>query len=131
MPYFVRFDEGTDHHSMAQLFEVGPEAGELGWYSVDGDILGKHYKLVDGNAKAMTEKQYETWFAAKRLSGAQESARHIRTGLLVQSDWAELPTTPMSDEKRAEWATYRQALRDFPTLVTDPDNLPALPVAPN
>ena len=41
--------------------------------------------------------------------------RIIRNRLLAESDWTQLPDTPVD---RAAWATYRQALRDFPATWT-------------
>ena len=41
--------------------------------------------------------------------------RDRRHGLLSASDWTQLPNSPLSDSKKAEWATYRQALRDMTT----------------
>ena len=40
-----------------------------------------------------------------------ERMRHHRDRLLAESDWTQLPDTPVD---RAAWAKYRQALRDFP-----------------
>lgn len=40
--------------------------------------------------------------------------RQQRIGLLASSDWTQMPDSPLSDAKRAEWAAYRQALRDLP-----------------
>lgn len=40
--------------------------------------------------------------------------RQYRIGLLASSDWTQMPDSPLSDAKRAEWAAYRQALRDLP-----------------
>jgi len=37
----------------------------------------------------------------------------VRFNLLQNSDWTQLPDVQMTAEKRAEWATYRQALRDL------------------
>jgi len=37
-----------------------------------------------------------------------------RNNRLTASDWTQMPDSPLSDEKKAEWATYRQALRDLP-----------------
>ena len=34
---------------------------------------------------------------------------------LQQSDWSVLADTALTDEKAAEWRTYRQALRDLPS----------------
>lgn len=33
---------------------------------------------------------------------------------LIASDWTQCADCPLSAEKKAEWATYRQALRDIP-----------------
>ena len=40
-----------------------------------------------------------------------------RNGKLKDSDWTQLPDSPLSDSKKAEWATYRQALRDIPNTL--------------
>ena len=37
--------------------------------------------------------------------------RQIRNSLLVDSDWTQIPDAPAD---AVAWATYRQALRDFP-----------------
>ena len=39
--------------------------------------------------------------------------RAIRSPMLQESDWTQLPDSPLTETKRAEWATYRQALRDI------------------
>ena len=41
--------------------------------------------------------------------------RDSRDGLLQGSDWTQMPDSALSNSKKAEWATYRQKLRDFPT----------------
>jgi len=40
--------------------------------------------------------------------------RQRRIGLLSSSDWTQSADSPLSAEKKAEWAAYRQALRDLP-----------------
>ena len=37
-----------------------------------------------------------------------------RNALLAESDWTQFVDSPLTDKKKAEWATYRQALRDLP-----------------
>ena len=39
--------------------------------------------------------------------------RQHRNLLLGQSDWTQAVDSPLSDSKKAEWKTYRQALRDL------------------
>ena len=51
----------------------------------------------------------------------QTFMRNKRNALLVQSDWTQMPDSPLSDSKKQEWATYRQALRDFPSTWTPSD----------
>ena len=44
--------------------------------------------------------------------------RKKRDQLLAESDIKVLPDSPMTDSKRNEWKTYRQALRDLPASST-------------
>ncbi len=41
--------------------------------------------------------------------------RRQRDILLNESDWTRLDDNGLSSDKKAEWATYRQALRDLPS----------------
>lgn len=49
--------------------------------------------------------------------------RQIRDDLLAMSDWTQLPDVALSDEKKAEWAVYRQQLRDLNVNGDDPTEL--------
>ena len=44
--------------------------------------------------------------------------RKKRDQLLAESDIKVLPDSPMTDSKRNEWKTYREALRDLPASST-------------
>jgi len=43
--------------------------------------------------------------------------RNKRDKLLQQSDWTQMPDSPLTEEKKQEWQTYRQALRDLPQTI--------------
>lgn len=45
--------------------------------------------------------------------------RDMRDDLLQDCDWTQMPDSPLSDTKKTEWATYRQALRDLPSSYTN------------
>ena len=45
--------------------------------------------------------------------------RNKRNELLKESDWTQVNDCPLSDSKKAEWATYRQELRDLTTTYLD------------
>ena len=49
----------------------------------------------------------------KGVESASEYARKTRNSLLTDCDWTQGVDSPLSDAKKTEWATYRQALRDF------------------
>jgi hypothetical protein len=56
-------------------------------------------------------------------------SRGRRNEKLAACDWTQGLDTPLSDSKRAEWATYRQTLRDLPSSTPDVNALewPATP----
>ena len=37
-----------------------------------------------------------------------------RNRKLKDSDWTQMPDSPLTDLKKTEWATYRQQLREIP-----------------
>ncbi len=61
--------------------------------------------------------------------------RTERNRILMQSDWALMPDSPLSDEQKEEMRAYRKALRDFPstldmTQVMSPQDVEDWPVHP-
>ena len=71
----------------------------LGKYPNIGD------KVVDGVIPGMAEREVEL----DNIGALAE-----RNQLLSESDWTQLPDSPLTTEKKTEWATYRQQLRDMP-----------------
>ena len=45
--------------------------------------------------------------------------RNQRNQLLSQSDWTQMPDSPLSLELKAAWAVYRQELRDLPNNISN------------
>jgi len=43
----------------------------------------------------------------------REEIKEQRNARLLASDWTQGADSPLSDSKKAEWQTYRQALRDL------------------
>ena len=70
--------------------------------------------------------EVETELSAE-LNWAQ--IREVRNSLLSESDWKILPGSPLSDEEKTEWHTYRQALRDLPANTSNPAD-PTYPTPP-
>ena len=78
----------------------------------------------------------ESWVESDVVKGnvqlhAMEVVRAERNGKLSACDWTQLVDAPVTDAKRAEWVTYRAALREIPTtIVTDVADI-VWPTAPN
>lgn len=45
--------------------------------------------------------------------------RAKRSALLAETDYTQLPDSPLSAEKKAQYAAYRQALRDIPSTMNE------------
>ena len=58
-----------------------------------------------------------------------KNLRESRDLFLNQSDWTRMDDNQLSSDKKAEWATYRQTLRDLPANTADPSN-PTWPTKP-
>ena len=49
--------------------------------------------------------------------------RAVRNKLLLNSDWTQNADAPITAEKKTEWETYRQALRDITKTYTSLDDV--------
>lgn len=93
-------------------------------YSLTGNLPGalairgeNSYENIEWNVGIVTSIPT----AQQVLDKAQElydnegmrRLRHHRSRLLTACDWTQGADSPLSDEKKAEWATYRQQLRDL------------------
>ena len=55
-----------------------------------------------------------------------EWVRRPRDFYLNKSDWTQMPDSPLTEEKKAEWAAYREQLRNLPFMyanIQKPDEL--------
>ena len=74
---------------------------------------------------AYNGKTFARKVVADDLTDAEKKvgARSKRNALLNQTDWTIMPDSPLSDSKKTEWKTYRQALRDVPAQSGFPNNI--------
>ena len=72
--------------------------------------------------------------AAKLVEDADKdftSVRLSRNQRLAGTDWTQGADSPLSNSKKAEWATYRQELRDYPSTASKVSELGAWPTEPS
>jgi len=92
---------------------------------IEGEYSGNEYVVVDGEAVRKPESDIKSFQDSRLLVGII----NMRNGLLSESDWTQSNDSPLTDAKKTEWATYRQALRDLPANTSDPAN-PVWPSQP-
>lgn len=112
--YYSKFDEfGNQTESMLATEDPGAD-----WHLIGEDIVGKRFRLVSGEVVEMTAEEIQSENEDLILAGTKQRVRDQRAKLLVDSDWTVNPQVPLSEEKAAAWAQYRQSLRDFPSTIT-------------
>lgn len=85
----------------------------------DDQAGGKAIAARGGKAVAI-----ETPVDEEELARARKLERNQR---LAASDWTQVNDTPLPPETQAEWATYRQELRDLDPAAEEFPEPPALP----
>ena len=92
------------------------------------------YKYVDGQVVELTEAELTERAAEQAAYEAQLptklAAQHraTRNQLLADSDWTQMNDSPLTNEVKTAWATYRQSLRDITADESWPDvTFPATP----
>ena len=111
MNIFTVYDLTTgeiDHSTttVAEINEVGLQDNQG---IIEGSYQANEFIITNGEAVVRTDNTLEI-------------LRLKRDALLTASDWTQVNDSPLTDAKKAEWATYRQALRDLPSQYSDNDN---------
>ena len=110
MKKFIIYDDDGNILSQLQCLESevsdNVPSGYL-YQEFDGDPLNK--KFVDGK---LIDLEVEPFVLAVPL-------RDTRNALLTQSDWTQLPDSPLTDSDKIAWQAYRQELRDLPETYSD------------
>ena len=111
---------------------------------IEGDTAEVEYQsLTKFNSRKHPVAAFAEIIAAARAALAEEQKppppptteelwadlRSARDELLSQSDWTQIPGSPLTEEVRNAAATWRQALRDLPANTNDPAS-PIWPVRP-
>lgn len=116
-----------------KIIEALQELGIEGWI-LENDVVvdnetkfNANFKRVNGedsngtatysndpNDFGVTWKQISDAFADGGLVSLN-ILRKQRNALLAESDWTQTSDNALSSDKKTEWETYRQALRDLPS----------------
>jgi hypothetical protein len=96
--------------------------------------IAEHREVPDGvclECAAVVNNQVieDTTLHAAKVQRQWDSLRFIRNARLAACDWTQMPDSPLSAAMKANWATYRQSLRDLPENTVDP-SAPVWPSEP-
>lgn len=105
MPY-AQFDENGNCISQQAKEQDGFEAH---MFPVGSDI-----KKVDGEILLVTDEERAARDLAVLNADAAIQNRFSRDRILADSDWVVTKAVESGEAVSADWATYRQALRDLP-----------------
>tara|TARA_R110002126_G_scaffold2065_1_gene12059 strand:- start:91 stop:390 length:300 start_codon:yes stop_codon:yes gene_type:complete len=84
--------------------------------NVDGSVTEVPFTAEEEAARDIAEAEYAAAEPARKWS----AIRAQRDQLLATSDWRAMPDAPTMS---ADWATYREALRNLPSTQSDPDDI--------
>tara|TARA_R100001510_G_C7574996_1_gene150058 strand:- start:11 stop:397 length:387 start_codon:yes stop_codon:yes gene_type:complete len=82
--------------------------------STYGYVEGK-YQILKKKWNGTKVVDYDDYITGQNTA----EVRQKRNILLKDSDWTQMPDSPLTDSKKTEWATYRQQLRDMMASYTD------------
>ena len=90
-------------------------------------ICGETYESLEWN-DTTTEKPSEEELNIKLLELKKQEMREIRNELLKECDYKFVSDyIHSSNEKKEEWLSYRQSLRDFPSVWVEDMEYPLKP----
>ena len=122
---FVQYKDGTSRMNKTK-YSRNQKTGVYKWISYQFDLAPFTTEIADLNTKLVEkwteyrqgqENDLERALAASFANTAilnWTKVALIRNFLLMDSDWTQLGDAPITAEQKAQWATYRQKLRDIP-----------------
>ena len=88
---------------------------------IDGDVYNAKHIELDLSTTPISTKPAPSAYD----DNLANKLKRNRNAMLTACDWTVGVDSPLSDIKKAEWQTYRQALRDFDyTGITEDYNIP-------
>ena len=87
-----------------------------GYWMIGYTAVDMFADTTDEDDVVTTKAEHEAAYQATLDAKAAESNRTTRNKLLDDSDWTQMNDSPLSNEVKTAWATYRQELRGISDL---------------
>lgn len=115
---------------MATLAQILTKKYQQYAWTVEDDDYSSLVWYPENSISKPTEEEIRTHNAEVSVIVRWEPIKNRRNKLLTLCDWTQLPDCQLSPEKKVEWTTYRQQLRDLPQQGVEPENI-VWPVQPS
>lgn len=109
---------GNGGYAFYPYTEITPDSNQFYTLSNVVNVVDDITKTVTGTRTANPISDINAW----------EIVRSMRNNELTATDWTQMPDSPLTTAKKAEWAVYRQALRDITTQENPREIVWATPV---
>ena len=121
-------------HNNLDLSFLDSDVWAVQWDTDKGHIEKRDLSIVEITDFTPFNTALTKWEEAQTAANTpkvktEADLRQERNGLLRGTDWTQLADAPLSADKKAEYVTYRQALRDLPANTSDFAN-PTYPTEP-
>ena len=118
LPNRIRLSNGLTKTDVTTFTaEEVTAAGYEGPFNLDEYNPEQYVPKWNSETKSWDMEVHAQWAADNYTPTVEEETAYIREKrnyILGQSDWTRLDDNGLSTSKKAEWATYRQTLRDIP-----------------
>lgn len=124
--YYIQFDARTNMAVMTVMTEIPYVVLPDNTYEVTKEIFDSPIGQIAFNGTNVIvisepkpviwdiwDFQTNSWIDGRDPIEWGNNVKAERDAKLYQSDWTQIPNNPLTTEKQAEWATYRQNLRDI------------------
>ena len=109
---------GNAGYAFYPYTEIIPDSNDFYTLSAVVNVVDAVNKTVTGTRTANPISDINAW----------EIVRSMRNNELTATDWTQMPDSPLTTAKKAEWSVYRQALRDITTQENPREIVWATPV---
>lgn len=117
MNYYLKFDN-KGFQVESTLLKDAPASDSGFVLAPEGFTPGDMHKLVNGAiVELTTPEQKAQALIDQTFDIRMDQLRARRNAMLTLSDWTQVSDSALSASKKAEWATYRAALRALPNSV--------------
>lgn len=93
--------------------------------NVSANVTGTTYDSIiwGEGVTPLDETELMTLAQTYEDNAEKDELRKVRDVALSKTDWTQGADSPLSDAKKAEWATFRQALRDITDTYSSLDDV--------